>query len=213
MDRSKIALVIPAFNEAASIAQVIKGALAYGHVIVVDDGSSDETPTVAAKAGATVVSHPHNQGYDAALNSGFKRASEMGFCAIITLDADGQHDPTLLVKFVAAITSGNDLVVGERNRRQRFSEYLFSWYTNLRFGLKDPLCGMKAYNIRLYRAMGHFDSYQSIGSELALFAFQNGWKTAQIYFQVRDRDGKPRFGRTIVANLKILRALFLSLMQ
>jgi len=211
MDRSDVALVIPAYNEAASIARVIQGASVYGQVIVVDDGSRDDTAAVASEAGAIVVSHACNQGYDAALNSGFAKAGELNISAIITLDADGQHDPSLLIKFIDAIAAGNDLVVGERNRRQRFSEYLFSWYTDLRFGLKDPLCGMKAYNVRLYKALGHFDSYKSIGSELALFAFQNGWKTEQIYFQVKDRDGEPRFGRTFIANLKILRAMFLSI--
>ena len=75
MDRLRIALVVPALNEAATIAAVVKGALRYGTCIVVDDGSTDDTADRARQAGAVVVSHTANLGYDAALNSGCKVAA------------------------------------------------------------------------------------------------------------------------------------------
>lgn len=213
MERSSVALVIPAFNEASSIAQVVRGASCYGHVIVVDDGSTDETADLARSSGATVVSHPRNRGYDSALNSGFIKADEMGFTTVITLDADGQHEPFILSKFIESISSGAEVVVGTRSRKQRISEYLFSIYTSVRYGIKDPLCGLKAYNIRLYRALGHFDSYESIGSELAIFAFANGWQTSQISFETQKRKDQSRFGGSLSANLKILRSLWRSIIR
>ena len=212
MDRSRVALVIPALNEAATISQVVQGASRYGVCIVVDDGSSDATASQALRCGATVVTHVENQGYDAALNSGFKKAMELGCEAIITLDADGQHNPELLGKFVTALDGSVAVVLGVRSKKQRLAEYIFAGYTQYRFGIADPLCGMKAYRAEVYQALGYFDSYQSIGTELMLFAARNGFSITSVPFEVRDREGQPRFGRRLAANWKIFRALALSLL-
>ena len=210
MDRFRIALVIPALNEAASIAAVVAVARRYGQCIVVNDGSTDDTAEAARAAGALVVNHAVNRGYDAALCSGFAEGDRLGCEAIITLDADGQHNPELLLDFIAGLESGADVVLGVRDRQPRLAEHVFAWYTR-RFGIADPLCGMKAYRIGVYRALGHFDTYRSIGAELALFAARNGYKLASVPVKVRDRAGEPRFGRKLSANLKIFRALALSL--
>ncbi|MEO6923291.1 MAG: glycosyltransferase family 2 protein, partial [Bryocella sp.] len=170
MDRSRVAIVIPAWNESATIADVVRSARAYGLPIVVDDGSTDETAALAREAGAEVISHEQNRGYDGALNSGFQRASELECEIIVTADADGQHDPMLITKFVDAIDRGADVVIGIRSRKQRFAEHLFALYTRIRYGIEDPLCGMKAYRKFVYDALGHFDSHGLVGTELALFA-------------------------------------------
>lgn len=211
MDKHCIGIVIPAFNEAKTIGQVIKDAAHYGIPLVVDDASTDETADVALAMGAKVVIHPANRGYDAALNSGFQRASEMGMQVVITLDADGQHDPSLIQEFIDGIESGFDVVLGVRGRHQRLAEKLFALYTKARYGLNDPLCGMKAYKCFLYQKLGHFDSYGSIGTELMLYAVKNGYQYAQIPIAVRDRIDSPRFGRIFAANYKIMRAMFLSM--
>ena len=211
MDRLRIALVVPALNEAATIAVVVMGALQYGTCIVVDDGSTDDTADRARQAGAVVVSHTANLGYDAALNSGFKVAACMPCDAIITLDADGQHNPALLQQFVERLSTGADLVLGVRNQRPRLAEHVFAWYTKWRFGIVDPLCGMKAYRIGLFQALGHFDSRGSIGTELMLFGARQGVKIASVSFNVGKRWGEPRFGRKLSANLKIFRALWLAI--
>lgn len=211
MDRSRIAIVIPALNESATIADVVEAAGRYGVPIVVDDGSTDNTAELATQAGGVVASHEDNRGYDAALNSGFKKAAEMGSEIIITVDADGQHDPSLIQKFIEAIDAGADVVIGIRSRRQRLAEHLFALYTNLRFGIKDPLCGMKAYRTVVYKALGHFDSYESIGTELMIFAAMKGCQFSQISFDVRERKGRSRFGQKFAGNYKIFRATLLSL--
>ena len=211
MDRLRIALVIPALNEAATIAAVVKGALRYGTCVVVDDGSTDTTAEVARKAGALVVSHATNQGYDAALGSGCRVAAAIPCDAIITLDADGQHNPALLSQFVDSLNNGSEMVLGVRSRRPRIAEHVFAWYTNWRFGIADPLCGMKAYRIGLYQALGYFDQQGSIGTELMLFAARRGFKIASVRFNVGERLGQPRFGRKLSANLKIFRALWLAM--
>lgn len=210
MDRSRVGIVIPALNESATILGVVEAVVIYGVPIVVDDGSTDDTAELARQAGADVVSHERNRGYDAALNSGFIKAAALGSDVIITLDADGQHDPALLQKFIDQIDAGADVVIGIRSRRQRLAEHLFAWYANLRFGIKDPLCGMKAYRTWVYEALGHFDSYGSIGTELMIFAAKRGCRISQISLDVRERKDQSRFGRVLAGNYRIIRAMLLS---
>ena len=126
MVRSRVAIVIPAWNEAATISGVVKTALAHGIPIVVDDDSTDDTARLAKQAGAVVVSHERNRGYDEALNSGFKQAAASDHEIVITLDADGQHDPDLVAEFIDKIEAGADMVIGIRDHRQRLAEHLFA---------------------------------------------------------------------------------------
>ena len=209
MDRSRIGIVVPAFNEERSIGAVVELCRQFGTPIVVDDGSTDGTAAVAREAGATVVSHPANRGYDAALDSGFRRAADMGSELVVTIDADGQHNPELIGWFLALLEGEADVVIGVRDKRPRFAEHCFAGLTRLLYGIRDPLCGMKGYRMPVYHALGHFDSYGSIGTELALFAARKGYHIAQVPLSVRDRADAPRFGRTLRANWKIFRAMFL----
>lgn len=211
MDRSRVGIVIPAYNESKTILTVVELAGRYGVPIVVDDGSTDATSELAKCGGGVVVTHEKNLGYDAALNSGFKKALELGCETIVTVDADGQHDPLLIRKFIDAIDVGADVVIGIRSRKQRFAEHLFAWYAVRRFGIADPLCGMKGYRTAVYKALGHFDQYGSIGTELMIFAAKNGFRLGQISFSVRERNGQSRFGQRFRGNYKILRAMMLSI--
>lgn len=211
MDRSKIGLVIPAFNEAATIFDVVKAASEYGQPIVVNDCSIDNTADLAEQAGAVVVTHQTNLGYDGALNSGFIKAAELDCQFIITLDADGQHNPKLIQKFIDKLDQGADMVLGVRSSKPRISEHLFALTTRARFGIKDPLCGMKGYTIETYNKLGYFDNYRSIGTELMLFAARQKLDIVQITFKVGERQDAPRFGNLVKANMKILRALTFSI--
>jgi glycosyltransferase involved in cell wall biosynthesis len=208
MDRSRIAIVIPALNEKNTIAAVVASALAFGRAVVVDDGSSDDTGALAAHAGADVVRHAVNRGYDEALNSGFRQADELGCEYAITCDADGQHNAAQIAEFIALLDAGHELVVGVRNRRARWGEQLFAFVARRLWGLSDPMCGMKAYRMSLYRKHRPFDSVRSIGSELAIRGAASGASVAERRIVVRDRADAPRFGGSFKANLRILRALF-----
>jgi glycosyltransferase involved in cell wall biosynthesis len=110
-------VLIPAHDEAPRIAGVVRGALAHLAVLVVDDGSSDDTAARAAEAGADVIVQRPNQGKGAALRAGFARALDGDLDAVVTLDGDGQHDPAELPVFVAAHEAHPDaeLIVGRRD--------------------------------------------------------------------------------------------------
>jgi glycosyltransferase involved in cell wall biosynthesis len=113
-----IVAVIPAHDEAPRIGRVVALAVRSLPVIVVDDGSSDETAAAAREAGAHVIVQHPNQGKGAALRTGFRQALDDGAEAILTLDADGQHDPNEIPAFLeawAAPGERRDLVIGRRN--------------------------------------------------------------------------------------------------
>ncbi|MFL5680413.1 MAG: glycosyltransferase family 2 protein [Chloroflexota bacterium] len=117
MPVARAVAIIPAFNEAARVADVVRGALAHLPVIVVDDGSTDTTAVSAEAAGATVVRQQPNQGKGAALRAGFERAIAEGYDAAVTLDSDGQHDPAEIPSFLAAAAADPSLalIVGRRD--------------------------------------------------------------------------------------------------
>jgi glycosyltransferase involved in cell wall biosynthesis len=211
MDRRRLGVVIPALNEAQSIFKVVTSVSELGLVIVVDDGSRDGTALRAAEAGAHVVQHATNLGYDEALNSGFRRASELECHYVITMDADGQHDSVRVSAFIRALEEGADLVLGVRDRCQRIGELLFAFVAKRVWGISDPLCGMKAYRMSLYHRLGHFDSYRSIGTELAIYAARQGLCVVQLPVKTLERADEPRFGKRFTANKQILRALWIAL--
>jgi glycosyltransferase involved in cell wall biosynthesis len=151
--------------------------------------------------------HQANRGYDAALDFGFARAAELACNYALTMDADGQHDPSVLNDFIRALQCGADVVAGVRDRRQRFAEHLFAAYTEGRWGIKDPLCGLKAYRMEL----GHFDTHRSIGTELLLYAARRKKRIDQVPVRTRARLDAPRFGNRLKGNLRILRALLRSI--
>jgi len=129
--------LIPAYNEAQRIAPVVTRALEHLPVLVVDDGSKDDTAATAENNGATVLRQTPNQGKGAALRAGFRRAIDEGYEAVITLDADGQHDPAEIPKFLEIYhTTHADLIIGARNFDQMplvrrlanaSGQKLFSW--------------------------------------------------------------------------------------
>jgi len=208
MGRSRIGIVIPALNEAATIESVVAKATQFGCPIVVDDGSDDDTAKLARDSGAEVVKHSTTCGYDRALNTGFSHAESLGYQYFITMDADGQHDPQIVNLFIEKLKEGSDLVIGIRDRKQRFAEHVFAWVTTSKWGIRDPLCGMKAYRVELYKELGCFDSYGSIGTELAIYAAKNNKKIEQLAIGTPPRKDQPRFGNRWVANKRIFRALW-----
>ncbi|HVL67135.1 MAG TPA: glycosyltransferase [Vicinamibacterales bacterium] len=129
---SAVSVVIPAFNEADSIAQVItdlRAAAPWHEVLVVDDGSSDETAARAREAGATVIRHPYNKGNGASVKTGIRQATGE---YVLIVDGDGQHRPEDAQRLVARLGE-YDLVIGARSRStqatsaRRYGNGLLNW--------------------------------------------------------------------------------------
>jgi len=114
-----IIALVPAYNEAKKIAGVVKATKPYLPVWVIDDGSADDTAAAAEDAGAVVIRQEPNQGKGMALKRGFQLALDAGVDAVVTLDADGQHDPAEIPLFLEAFQKhGSALIIGWRNFRQ-----------------------------------------------------------------------------------------------
>jgi glycosyltransferase involved in cell wall biosynthesis len=204
-----VIVVIPGFNEAETIADVVRGVLPYAAVLVVDDGSSDGTGEQAEKAGAHVLRLSPNRGYEGALDAGVAEAEKLGAAAVVTFDADGQFDPKDLEKVIRPLADGDaDLVLGQRPAAARLGETLFNIYARLRFGIGDIVCGLKGYRMDLYRRHGRFDGGSSINTELALHSIMRGARVTTVPVTIRAREtGAPRFGTGFRANKRILKAL------
>lgn len=116
MAAEKVCCLVPAFNEEKRIAAVVSGALRkVGRVFVVDDGSQDRTADAAKAAGALVIRHEINSGKGMALRTGFQQVLDAGYDAVITLDADGQHNPEEIDRFLEAYAADTaDIIVGSR---------------------------------------------------------------------------------------------------
>ena len=115
-DRSHFVALIPAYNESRHISTVIHKTQNYLPVLVVDDGSKDDTAALAEAVGARVLRQVPNQGKGAALRAGYRYVLEQDYAGLVMLDADGQHDPDEIPKFLEAYAkSGADLIIGKRS--------------------------------------------------------------------------------------------------
>lgn len=142
-DASDVSIVIPAYNEGEVITEVVAalaGAAAWREIIVVDDGSRDDTASQAQKAGASVVRHPYNKGNGAAVKSGIRRATGQ---YVLIVDGDGQHRPEDAKRLIAQLGE-YDLVVGARSRAtqatqaRRFGNGALNWFASYLTGREIP---------------------------------------------------------------------------
>jgi len=115
-DPPRVVACIPAYDEENSIGPVILRARSYVDLVLVcDDGSSDLTGVIAAMMGASVITHERNMGYGAAIRSLFEEARRLGADVVVTLDADGQHDPSEIGSLLSRLDEGDvDIVIGSR---------------------------------------------------------------------------------------------------
>lgn len=160
-ENQRILALIPAYNEERSVANVVRGALEFLPVLVVDDGSTDNTAQQAGLAGAEVLQQRPNQGKGAALRTGFKRALDQGYEAVLTLDADEQHDPKEIPSFLQAYTTIQaDLIIGQRDfsvmpavRKvsNTLGTLLFSWAIGQ--SIPDNQSGYRLINRRLMQLL------------------------------------------------------------
>jgi glycosyltransferase involved in cell wall biosynthesis len=185
---------IPAFNEAAMIAQVVLDAQKYADVVVVcDDGSSDMTGSIARRLGAEVVRHRRNLGYGASIKSLFNRARELDADILVTLDADGQHDPEEIPNVVKPIAQGvADMVIGSRfieahGTREmplyrRFGAQLITTLVNgsSKNGISDAQSGFRAYSRQALRHLSPLETGMGASVEILLKASKHDLRICEV---------------------------------
>jgi glycosyltransferase involved in cell wall biosynthesis len=157
----RIVALIPGYQEGPRIAAVVEAARRHLPVVVVDDGSTDDTAAQAESAGATVLVQRPNAGKGAALRAGFRHALEGGAAAVVTLDADGQHDPSEIPAFLAAFDATHpELIIGRRDfgsmpASRRLSNTLGGWVFSAAVGRRvaDNQSGYRLIGRRLMPAL------------------------------------------------------------
>ncbi|MBW3660402.1 MAG: glycosyltransferase family 2 protein [Gemmatimonadetes bacterium] len=182
--------LIPAYEAAERVGSVVEEALAHLPVLVVDDGSTDDTAAVAAAAGAEVLSQPRNLGKGEALRRGFVEALGRGALAVVTLDADGQHDPAEIPAFLDAWrATGADLVVGARDFRamppsrrlaNTLGRIVLRWATGR--DLADNQSGYRLHSRRLVDVARERAEEPGFGFEVEVIVacVERGWRVEWI---------------------------------
>lgn len=168
-------IIIPAKNEADSIAEVIAATqkLGYGHILVINDGSEDNTAKIAADLGAVVLSPVLPQGAWGAMQTGIRYAVRHGYRHVVTLDADGQHEPAYIPALLAAGRS-HDVVIGAYPQRGSvLRQWAWRFFRTLTgFGIEDLTSGFRYYNAAACTLLADEDAtlldYQDVGVLLLL---------------------------------------------
>jgi hypothetical protein len=181
-------VLVPAHDEAATIGDVISRARAHAPVLAVDDGSSDATAAVAAAAGAVVLRHPRRLGKAQALRTGIAAARTRGATHVVTLDADGQHDPDEIPVLLAAAgpqtvvlgaraLDGEALIVG-RAEAIVVAGFFVNWASGLR--LTDSQSGFRVYPLDLFDAVPARHGGFVFETEILISAAGRGWSVREV---------------------------------
>ena len=220
--RDKIAVVIPAFNEAESVGDVVRSIPpeVCGEptvVLVVDDGSRDDTSEEAAKAGAVVARHVINRGGGAALRTGYRLMAESGALVVVTLDADGQHLPEEIPHLLEAARDGAHLVLGTRDHlfaemvaARRLANRLSSWAISWAAGqpLSDVQTGFRLYTRQLVEATGFPETRFDAESAVVVRASRRGFRIVTVPVRLGFADGRTTSHyRPLVDSLRIARSV------
>lgn len=194
-----ISVVLPAKNEAAVIGDVlarIRAVVPAAQIVVVNDGSEDETAEIARRAGAVVVDHPYSMGNGAAIKSGARAATGE---ILVFMDADGQHDPADIQRLLAKLDDGFDMVVGARDGgsqaslgrglANRFYNRLASYMTGHR--IEDLTSGMRIARAHRFREFLHLlPNGFSYPTTSTMAFFRAGYPVAYIPIKAAKRVGK-----------------------
>jgi glycosyltransferase involved in cell wall biosynthesis len=211
---SRAAIAIPAFQAGPFVGEVIRKARCHGlDILVVDDGSVDDTGARASEAGAAVIRHPVNRGKGCALRTAFGQLFDAGFEAVVTLDADGQHAPEEIPRLLRAASEGAHLVLGTRaehfagmGRLRRFSNGWSSWAISKVAGREfvDVQTGFRLYTRQLIEMTGFPEDGFEAESAVLVRAARRGCciVAVPIHLAVADGRGTSHY-RPVVDSLRI----------
>jgi glycosyltransferase involved in cell wall biosynthesis len=191
MTAARVAAVVPAFNEADTVASVVTGLLgAVARVVVVDDGSTDATASMARDAGADVVVHASNRGKGHAVRTGLHRVLAADFTHVLLIDADLQHRPEEAGRLIqAAETSLADVVIGARvfNRLEmpasryhanRIGSRVLSWFVGL--PVDDTQCGFRLFRTDALRPVSLNATGYEIETEMLVKVCRRGGRVVSV---------------------------------
>ncbi len=205
----RLGVVIPAYNPGLILPDILCRILELvppEQILVVDDGSTDQTSARVESLGVLLYRHPGNRGKGAALATGFRIMAERDFDYLLTLDADGQHDPAAIPRFLAALTPGCGMIIGDRSqvpgempRLRRFSNSCSSSIVSALCGqaIPDSQCGFRLMRTELLRGLELSSTHYEFETELLLKIARTGQRitslpVSSLYFSEASRIRKLR---------------------
>ena len=235
----KAFLLIPAYNEENRIVSVIRGVKERCpslEVVVIDDGSKDETRRQAIEAGARVISHPYNLGYGVALQTGYKYALKESYEALVQMDGDGQHDPSYIPSLLNLIQRGDtDLVIGSRfletqalgrdrlpyrpSLLRRCGMWLFGTIASfiIRQKVTDPTSGYQAMNRRVLEwASSDKFPWDYPDADVIIMLHRAGFKIQEVpvrMYESVDKKSMHSGGKPLYYVFKMFLSILVTLMR
>jgi glycosyltransferase involved in cell wall biosynthesis len=225
-------VIMPAYNEEHNIGGVIDDLYSVKldiDIVVIDDGSLDRTAEIAYSKGIKVIRLPFNQGYGAALQTGYLFANKKGYDIVIQMDADGQHDPFFIKDLVDVVEKGEaDVALGSRyltlrnkgrSLTRRLGSLLFSWIITLVTGQKitDPTSGFQVFNRQVISFFANtvFPSDYP-DADIIIFLHQAGFRIKEIpvkmYFSA-NRASMHRGYRIIYYLIKMFLSIIVTMVR
>lgn len=214
MSAQSAAIVVPAYNEGRSIARVVSDLVsAHWPVVVVDDGSVDDTSDVAASAGATVLRHVVNRGQGAALQTGIDYAVRSGAQFVVTFDADGQHSVGDIPQLIAALADA-DVALGSRflgttvgassTRRGllRAAVRVSNWLSGMQ--LTDAHCGLRAFRASVIEELRITQDRMAHASQLLRNMRKHRLRVKEVPVTVHYTEYSRQKGQSGIQAVKIL---------
>jgi glycosyltransferase involved in cell wall biosynthesis len=188
--KAKIIAGIPAFDESYHIEAVVRDTKKYvDEVIVIDDGSSDDTADKARRAGATVVQHPYNKGYGVSIQDIFTEARKRNPDVLVILDADGQHDPHEIPNLIKPVLAGYDFVVGTRQKQsssipfyRRVGQGLILRSVKVLTAdqLTDSECGFRAFSRKAITTLDLKENGMAVSAETVVEAARKKLRVTEV---------------------------------
>jgi glycosyltransferase involved in cell wall biosynthesis len=222
--------VVPAYNEAATVAGVVAGLRRHApnvDVIVIDDGSTDSTGRCAEEAGARLLRMPFNLGIGGAVQAGFKFADEHGYDYMVQVDGDGQHDPREVATLFRAMDGPDraDMICGSRfaartgyiapiSRRTGIHVFAFVLSRLLRQPISDPTSGFRLYNRRAIALFARDYPHDYPEVEAVLMLHHHRLTMREVPVRMFERGGgvsSISSGKSFYYMVKVLLALFVGL--
>ncbi|MBI4862114.1 MAG: glycosyltransferase family 2 protein [Candidatus Riflebacteria bacterium] len=230
----RLLVIIPAFNEECALPDLLASIPARVEAVAVDalvvnDGSADRTARVAVARGGRLVDLPFNVGIGAAVQAGFKYASNRGYSYAVQCDGDGQHPPDQIATLLAPVVAGvAEVTIGSRFLKQgatyqtpllrRIGISAFDWVNSLVVGrrITDNTSGFRAYNRRAIEFLSRHYPHDYPEPEAVVLLARNGFSIEEVGIEMRERQGgrsSITFLRSGYYMLKVLLAIFVEVFR
>ena len=210
LEKNQIIILIPSYNEIKTLKKICLEIKKLNlKFLVIDDASSDGTLQWLKKKRFNYINNKRNIGYENSIISGIKYIlKKFNSKYLITFDADGEHQTKDLIKIIKHLKHRNvDMIIGNRNRFNRLSEYILSFLFFIKFGIKDPLSGFKAYSLQKLKTIKNKISKNFYLVDIIYLFKEKNFVIKNVKIEVKKRVDISRVGNIIFTNIKILSLL------